>query len=37
MNPNNLRDPGVFLNSEFELVHIRCEDPDLAKGILGID
>jgi hypothetical protein len=35
LNPNNLRDPGVFLSAEFELVHIRCEDADLSKGPLG--
>ena len=36
VNPNNLASLGAYLHEEFELVHIDCHDPDLAKGIITL-
>lgn len=32
-NPDNLRETGVHLYPEYELVHIDCHDPLLKKGL----
>lgn len=33
LNPTNLREKGVMLTGEYEMVHADCHDPYLKKGL----